>query len=397
MSVHVQRHHIEQAEQIVRETRAHGGLAPVDLERFWADNAKARSNVWAADCPQLPLGIGMSTECIFTELDQDVDWVLMRDGGEKLRELTRRYNDKAEAVVGKRLRYEGAPEDPALSWPARKHLHDVFGARHEWTGESYWLHQAANTPDELRALLDRVEARLDNLRAFILPENWDDEKARLTGLGAKVPSYRSQRGPVTFAMSVYGVESLIYLLLDEPELAARFSTLILRSIVGIADLLDREGGRTPETRDRGWYWLDDNCCNLNAEMYRQFAYPIMKGVFETYAPNPGDLRGQHSDSAMAHQLPALGELGLNSTNFGPTLTVNEIREHLPKAEIHGQLAPFTFSRNEEVNLVAECLRDFEMSRAHRGVVFTTAGSINYGSRLTGLRLIMAAIQRFGRY
>ena len=31
------------------------------------------------------------------------------------------------------------------------------------------------------------------------------------------------------------------------------------------------------------------------------------------------------------------------------------------------------------------------------LVFATAGSINNGSRLTGMRLIMAAIQRYGRY
>jgi len=38
-----------------------------------------------------------------------------------------------------------------------------------------------------------------------------------------------------------------------------------------------------------------------------------------------------------------------------------------------------------------------MARESRGLVFTTAGSVNNGSRLTGMRLIMAAVQRFGRY
>jgi len=65
--------------------------------------------------------------------------------------------------------------------------------------------------------------------------------------------------------------------------------------------------------------------------------------------------------------------------------------------INGQLAPFTFSRHEEVNMVAETIRDFEYSRELKGVVFSTAGSINNGSRLTGLRLIMSAIQRYCRY
>jgi hypothetical protein len=49
------------------------------------------------------------------------------------------------------------------------------------------------------------------------------------------------------------------------------------------------------------------------------------------------------------------------------------------------------------NLVAEFLRDFEQARPHRGLRFSTAGSVNNGSRLTGMRLLMAAIQRHGRY
>jgi uroporphyrinogen decarboxylase len=100
---------------------------------------------------------------------------------------------------------------------------------------------------------------------------------------------------------------------------------------------------------------------------------------------------------MAQHLPVLGRLGMTSVNFGPKLTVTEIREHLPRAVIHGQLAPFTFSRNEEVNIVAELIRDVAMARDKRGVVFATAGSINNGSRLSGMRLIMAAIQEYGRY
>ena len=42
-------------------------------------------------------------------------------------------------------------------------------------------------------------------------------------------------------------------------------------------------------------------------------------------------------------------------------------------------------------------RTAEMARETRGLNFTTAGSINNGSRLTGMRLLMAAVERYGRY
>lgn len=100
---------------------------------------------------------------------------------------------------------------------------------------------------------------------------------------------------------------------------------------------------------------------------------------------------------MGHLLPQLAELDLTGTNFGPTLSVAEIRRHCPNAVIDGQLAPFTYSRNETANMVAEFLRDFAQAREARGLNFATAGSINNGTRLTSMRLLMAAIQRHGKY
>jgi len=396
MSVHVTEDQLRRAQELVAETRANGGLAPIDLEQFWADQAKARKDVWAADCPQLPLGIGMSSECVWTELGIAEDWYRLTHDRAFCVELNRQYNDISEKIVGRRLLGE-TPPSGAPGWPAVKELHDIFEGKNVWHDWSYWLQQAADSPDELEALLDRVEARLEDLRAFLLPPEWDERKADLLAAGSKPPRYRGQRGPITFACSIFGPENLIFLMMDQPDLAARFRDLILKAILGRARILDEEAGFTPETAPHGWGWADDNCCLLNLEMYEFFGAPILKGVFDTYCPGPNDSRFQHSDSDMAHLLPAFAKLGLNGTNFGPNVMVDEIRAHLPKAVIQGQLAPFTFSRHEEVNMVAETIRDFEYSREQRGVLYTTAGSINNGSRLTGLRLIMSAIQRYCRY
>jgi len=397
MRINVTSKHLELAERLVRKTRAHGGLAPLDLERFWADQETARKDPWSPKCPQAPLGMMMSTECIFDELGVPEDFYKLGHDPAWCLEMSRRYNDKAQPIVGRRLLSEAKPEDPSLRYPGTKGLHDIFEARNVWHENSYWLMPSARSEDELKALLDRVEKRLEDLRAFILPPNWEKEKARLMALGKKPGLYRGQRGPVTFATSVYGPENLIFLLVDNPPLAARFRDLILKAMLALGRVLDEEAGYTPQTAPKGFGFADDNCALLNAQMYEFFGYPILKGIFDYYAPGPNDGRGQHSDSAMAHLLPILGRLDLRWTNFGPPVMVDEIRRHLPHAVISGQLAPFTFSRNDEVGIVAEFLRDFDMAREKRGLSFGTAGSINNGSRLTGMRLIMAAIQEYGRY
>jgi len=385
---------------LLAETAANNGLAPVDIEQFWEDQEVACRDPFGVDIAQVPLGAICNWECVFEELGEPQDWYrfLYEDEAWAL-DLKRRYNDLSETIVGRRLLSE-SPADPERRWPKIKGLHDIFEAENVWEGGvsgSWWLKQSAHDAGELAALLDRVEERLTDLRTFILPENWDTEKARLDGLGCKVPLYRNQRGPCTFACSVFGAENLLLLYYDDADLMKRFSDLVARAVLERAKVLDVEAGYDEASRPRGWSWADDNCCLFNAEMYAFFAMPIHRAVLGYYAPDKQDRRYQHSDSDMAHLLPLIRELDLTGTNFGPTLTVSEIREHCPNAVIDGQLAPFTYSRNEEANMVAEFLRDFDQARALRGLNFTTAGSINNGSRLSGMRLLMAAIQRYGRY
>jgi len=385
---------------LLADTAANGGLAPVDLAQFWVDQERARRDPFGADIPQVPVGALWSGECVFDELGLPQDmWRFFHGDEAWALDLSRRYNDLSEKIVGLRLLNE-TPSDKTHPWPKIKELHDIFEARNVWEGGatgSWWLQQSANTPAELSALLDRVEARLANLRDFLFPENWEEEKQRQKSLGRRIGVWRGQRGPCTFACSVFGAENLLMLYYDDPELMRRFSDLLGRAIVERVRVIEAEGEPDPVARPRGWEWYDDNCALFNAEMYDFFAMPIHRAVFKNFSPAPGDTRFQHSDSAMGHLLPLIRELDLTGTNFGPTLTVTEIREHCPHAVIDGQMAPFTFSRNEEANMVAEFLRDFEQARERRGLKFTTAGSINNGSRLTGMRLLMAAIQRYGRY
>lgn len=391
--------HLEMARSLVAETKSVAGLAPVDLDRFWEDQQVAARDPFGRDIPQAALGAILNWECVFDELGVPEDhWRYQHDEEWRL-SLNKAYNDKSEEVVGKRLLPEKR-SDPARAWPAHKGLHDCFEAENVWRSNSWWLEPSAANEDELAALLDRVEER--DVRGFILPDNWAEEKEHLTKLGVRPPRYRAQRGPTTFATSIYGPENLIFLIIDNPDLAARLRDNILRVMLEIARVLneeagDEDAGANGAASQRGFHFSDDNCALLNKEMYDFFSLPILKGVFERLSPDPGDMRAQHSDSDMAQHLPSLGSLGMTSVNFGPTVEASAIRRHCPGAVIHGQLAPFTYSRNEEERIVLEFLRDFEMTRESRGLVFATAGSINNGTRLTSMRLVMAAIQRYGRY
>ena len=365
----------------------------LDVEQFWKDDVLAHENNCFNDGTKVALGIPMAGNCVYDELGIQVSHPWDPQKPEDMARWNKMYNDKAEQIVGKRLLPETFwPEDS--NFPYVKRIGEVFGGKYIWFNHTEWLEKGVNSYQELEKILDKVETM--DFRDFMLPDNWESEKKRIYEIYGRKPSVmRGIRGPVTLACSIMGVEDLIYLIADEPDLAERFSSAIAYATIEMSKVLDEEAGETVQTKP-GFHFSDDNCCMLSPEMYELFGYPVLKKVFDYFSPNPGDQRSQHSDSAMGHLLPILGRLNMNGVNFGPTVLVPEIRKYMPDARIDGCIAPFTFSKNDRAELERQVKRDCLDGLKYGGVNIGTAGSINEGSSLLSLRLIMATIQKYGR-
>jgi len=369
-------------------------LLPVDLDRFWKnDDLAHEDNCFSPNAPQVALGLRMSEECVLAEFGEEIDnpmWI--PSSRERRIELNKRYNDKAEKIVGKRLMKEDFPADEH-KFPEIKRIGEVFGGRYEITGGSEWLESDIKTYRQLEQQLDKIDKT--DLREFILPHNWESECKRIyEEVGIKPQSIRGVRGPVTLACSIFGVENLILLLYDEPDLGKRFSDTMANVIIKIAEITDIEAGEEKP----GFAFFDDNCCMLNDELYESFGYPILKKVFDRFSPKPHHSRYQHSDSPMEHLLPILGKLNFTGVNFGPTVTVDKIRPHMPNTRIDGCISPMTLMSDNKEKIIAETKRDCEAAKIfNKGVNITTAGSINYGSTLAGMRSVMWAICEYGTF
>ena len=115
----------QQVDQLLADTKANGGLAPVDIERFWADQEVANKDPFGADIPQIPLGAICNWECVFDELGVAQDWWRFQYTDEAWAlDLSRRYNDLSEKIVGRRLLTEKSV-DRTLQWPEVKGLNAV--------------------------------------------------------------------------------------------------------------------------------------------------------------------------------------------------------------------------------------------------------------------------------
>ena len=367
-------------------------MIDVDIDQFWKDDALAHGDNCFCEGPQVAFGIRMSDECVYAELGEEGHPWAPEEWARRI-ELNKRYNDKAEKIVGRRLLLEEYPPEDA-QFPYVKRIGEVFGGNYHYHNNTEWLESSIEDETALARVLDRVET-LD-YRAFMLPHNWESEKRRIFDTyGLKPQASRFIRGPVTLAVSIYGAEQLLYLLLDEPELSARFSRAITHAARQMTLVMDEEAGVTAGSHP-GYSFNDDYCCLLSPELYERFGYPVLKTLFDHYSPGENDMRYQHSDSAMGHLLPILGRLHLTGVNFGPTVLTPEIRKYLPRARIDGCISPMTFMRNDWDRLIEETKRDCADGLSCGGLNIFTAGSINNGSSLESMRLMMSVVQQFGR-
>jgi uroporphyrinogen decarboxylase len=369
---------------------------PVDLERFWADNEASLGKPFSTDKPQVPMTLHTTEGCIWEELDMEPDRRYYDDPEFHIR-LNKLYNEKALEIVGRRmLPEEFIPPQDRLPRPMR--IEEIFGseirtvAGSDTIGGADWVVESVHSIGELEEHLECV-ASLD-LGAMVFPEGFQEALERLRQEYGQDPQLGGGiRGPVTAAMSICGVENVVMWLIDYPEVMDRFRDLLVAKIVELCTLLRRATGAPM----RGFSFADDNCAMLNPALYERFGLPILEHVFSVFCPDEADRRYQHSDSEMTHLLPLLARVHLHGANFGPTVDPRAIRAAMPRTVIYGQLPPFTFSRGSPEEIAAAVRRDIEWVGGDGGLVVTTAGSVNPGSKLVGLRAAMYAIQTYGRY
>ena len=98
----VNKDHRKKSESLVAEMRSNDGLAPVDIERFWADQEIAAADPFGGSIAQVPIGELVTSECVFEELGIEQDWYRHYHDREWLGSISKTYNDQAEPIIGRR-------------------------------------------------------------------------------------------------------------------------------------------------------------------------------------------------------------------------------------------------------------------------------------------------------
>jgi len=365
------------------------GSAPqLDCKAFWRENRLCEGKPFRTDKPRAPVAVAVDDHWLLQEMAVPSAVRYFSDP-EYQAETNRLCNDRCEEAIGRRPFSEVPPSRGCLR------IEEVMGSRKELTeGATPWLERGYDRIEEMRSGLDRIERWSDrDLRDVIFSTGGRIAKRGGIAGASKPLATPGSRGPGTMATSILGTMNAMYWLVDYPADMDRFFETMGDIIVRYHGIVEQESGVVY----RGYYWLDDNCALYSPNLYERFCMPAMNRVMEAFAPDPEHYRFQHSDSAMAHLLPLLATFGFHAVNFGPTVSGATIRSFMPRAEIHGLVAPNTLRDKGLEEVVAEVKRDFAEVGGDGGLVVTTCGSISAGTSLESIRGFMWAVQEFCRY
>ena len=363
--------------------------APIfDLTAFWAENDLCRDRPFCIDKPRAPIEISIDDHWLLEEMQVPSTVQYFSDPTYRS-ETNRACNDRLEEQLGKRFFSESI--DP----PSILRLEEVMGSeRHVVEGGTPWLEAGYLTIDALEAgIRDMENWSDDQLRSVIFSTRGIVTEVEPSNMGAKEIRRAGSRGPATQATSIVGTMNCLYWIMDYPEVMGKFFELLADIIIRYHRIVEVDSG----VEYQGYYWLDDNCALYSPDLYEEFCYPALKRVTDTFAPELGHYRYQHSDSEMRHLLPILSRIGFHGVNFGPTLPAELIRHHMPHAVIHGEVAPNTLRDKPLDAVVAEVRRDFDAVGGDGGLVVTTCGSVSAGTTIESIRGFMWAVHEYCRY
>ena len=364
-------------------------LPKLDLELFWRENDLSRDKPFRTDKPRAPIVLSVDDHWLLHEMRVPSTVRYFADP-EYRADTNRACNDRLEEAIGRRFFSEAVDLPPVLR------IEEVMGSRRRLVeGGTPWLEPGVSTIEGMREKLDEIEGWSDrDLRAVIFSGGGKiarrDSGADSERRARAVPG---SRGPATQATSILGTMNALYWVIDYPADMERFFAVFADIVIRYHRIIEAEAGVVY----RGYSWLDDNCALFSPELYRRFCLPAVRKVMDEFAPDSFDRRYHHSDSAMGHLLPIFADLGFHAVNLGPTVACSLIRSHLPRAVIHGGLAPNTLRDAPLDQVVAEVARNFAEVGGDGGLVVETCGSISAGTSLESIRGFMWAVQEHCRY
>lgn len=252
------------------------------------------------------------------------------------------------------------------------------------------------------AVIGYLEPTKDALARLRLPDPDKDGRmplhlAGLRGLkrelGNKVCIAGRVAAPFTAAALLLGIEPVIFMMLENPELLRKFMDYISRCNVIWAQAQLEAGADI--------LWLGDCIATsrfISVDDYLRFAAEAADRDSQMIQAHGGIIFYHGSENSIPH-LKVMAELSFNAINIGDDANIGEVKKEIGKKKcIMGNLAPIKVLQNGTTEEVENETRQIlEAAMPGGGYIFCTGEGIPHNAKPENIRTMTNTVRKYGCY
>jgi len=177
-------------------------------------------------------------------------------------------------------------------------------------------------------------------------------------------------GPFTLATQLLGLESTLYLALDDPARLARLMDFATEVVIRFGQAQLRAGAHLPVVFDPA-----ASPAVVPPSFFREFALPRLQRVFQALSEAGAAANWLHIAGPVAPILPYYAKAGVNLANFDYIVSAVEASSRLPATCLNGNIKSLLFVEGSPAEIEAEAANLLRAFRGRRGFILSSGCEI----------------------
>ena len=195
-------------------------------------------------------------------------------------------------------------------------------------------------------------------------------------------------GPMTLVTQLLGIETALYLAIDETERFVQLLDFAARVAVefGLAQI--EAGAHLPLVFDPS-----SSPDVIPPQFYREFVLPHLERVFLAFKTAGAVLNWLHTAGPVKPILPYYAQAGVDLANIDFCVDLSEAAGLLPHMALNGNIRPLAFVQGDPRQIESESRRALEQFAQRGGFVLSSGCEIPLEARPENVRAMVQAVHR----
>ncbi len=182
-------------------------------------------------------------------------------------------------------------------------------------------------------------------------------------------------GPFTLAAQLLGLETTLYLAIDDPSRVEHLMDFATEVVIGYGRAQLRAGAHLPIVFDPA-----ASPAVIPSQFFREFELPRLQRVFRAFADEGAAANWLHIAGPVQSILPYYAQAGVQIANFDYCVNVAEARTLLPSTCLDGNIKSLSFVEATPAEIEAESRKLLQDFRDRGGFVLSSGCEIPPESR-----------------